>query len=84
MMPVSIFVSRLGITDLVNKIQIYTNLIKSFHFEIYIIVFLFKSSIQICNNIWEYHLNKYFYNSSKKKLCEYACFPIFKKRCFPF
>ena len=28
MMHVSIFVSRLGITDLVNKIKIYTYLIK--------------------------------------------------------
>ena len=45
MMPVSIFVSRLGITDLVNKIQIYTNLMKLFHFEIYIILVLFKCSI---------------------------------------
>ena len=43
MMPVSIFVSRLGITDLLNKAKIYTNLIKLFHFEIYIILFLFKS-----------------------------------------
>jgi len=34
MMPVSIFVSRFGITDLVNKIRIYTNLIKLFYFEI--------------------------------------------------
>jgi len=55
-MPVSIFVSRLGITGLVNKIKIYTNLVKIFNFEIYIILFLF-------NNIWEYHLNKYIYNS---------------------
>ncbi len=38
MMPISIFVSRLGITDLVNKIKIDTNLIKLFHFEIYIIL----------------------------------------------
>jgi len=45
MMPISIFVSRLGITDLVNKIKIDTNLIKLFHFEIYIILFLFKSYI---------------------------------------
>ena len=45
MMTVSIFVSRLGITDLVNKIKIYTNLIKWYQFEFYIILFLFKSSI---------------------------------------
>jgi len=45
MMYVCIFVSRLGITDLVNKIKINTNLIKLFHFEIYVILFLFKSSI---------------------------------------
>ena len=32
MIPVSILVSRLGITDLVNKITNYTNLIKLFHF----------------------------------------------------
>ncbi len=50
---------------------------KLFHFEIYIILFLFKSSILISNNIWENHLNKYIYNSSKKKWCEYACFPVF-------
>ena len=68
-MPLSIFVSRLGITDLVNKIKIYTNLIKLFHFEIYIILYILKMSIQICNNIWEYHLNKYIYYSSKKKWC---------------
>ena len=35
MMPVSIFVSRFGITDLVNRIKIHTNLIKLFNFEIY-------------------------------------------------
>ena len=58
MMRVSLFVSRLGITDLVNKIQIYTNFIELFRYEIYVIFFLFKSSIQICNNIWEYHVNK--------------------------
>jgi hypothetical protein len=51
---------------LVNKIKMYTNLIKLFHFEIYIILFLYKSSIQAFNNIWKYHLNKYIYNSSKK------------------
>ena len=50
-MPVSLFVSHLGITDLLNKIKIYTNFIKLFHFEIYIILFLFKSS----NNVWEYN-----------------------------
>ena len=31
----------------------------------------------IFNNIWEYHLNKYISNSSKKKWCEYACFHIY-------
>jgi hypothetical protein len=55
MMPVSIFVSCLGITDFVNKIKIYTNLMKLFHSEIYIILFLFKSFILICNNILEYN-----------------------------
>jgi len=40
----SIFVSRLSITDFVNQIEIYTNLIL-FHLEIYIILFLFESSI---------------------------------------
>ena len=68
MMPFSIFESHLGITDnKVNKIKIYTNLIKLFHFEIYIIFFLFKISIQIYNNIWDYYLNKYIYISSNKK-----------------
>ena len=32
-----------GITNLVNKIKIYTNLIKLFHFEIYSVLFLFKN-----------------------------------------
>jgi hypothetical protein len=41
MMPFSFFASRLGITDLVNQIKICINLIKWFHFEIYIILFLF-------------------------------------------
>jgi hypothetical protein len=45
MMSASILVSRLGITDLVNKTKIYTNLMKLFHFEIYIVLFLFKISI---------------------------------------
>ena len=67
MIPISIFVSCLGITDLVNKIKNYTHLIKLFHFEIYIILFLLESSILICYNIWKYHLNKYIYNTSKKK-----------------
>ena len=51
MMHVSIFVSRLCITDLVNEIKIHTNLIKLFNFEIYIILVLFKSFLLICNNI---------------------------------
>jgi len=42
-MPVVIFVSRLGIIDLVNKIQIYSNLINLFHFEIYIICSFLKA-----------------------------------------
>ena len=33
------------INDLVNKIKIHTNLIKLFHFEIYIILFISESSI---------------------------------------
>ena len=45
MMSVSIFVSPLDITDLVNKIKIHTNLKKLFHSEIFIILFPFKSSI---------------------------------------
>ena len=44
-MPISIFVSRLGITDLVNKMKICTNLIKLFLLEIHIILFLYKSPI---------------------------------------
>jgi hypothetical protein len=42
MMSVSIFVSCLGITDLVNKIEITANLIKLLHFEIFISVPLKK------------------------------------------
>ena len=61
------FCGRLGTTDLLNKIKINTNLIKLFHFEIYVILLIFKSSVYICNNIWEYHLNKYIYNSSQEK-----------------
>ena len=56
MMPACICVSRFDITDLVNKIKIYTNLIKSFHFEIYIILFLFKSSM----------INEYIYIHRKR------------------
>jgi hypothetical protein len=67
MMPFSISVSHLDIIDLENKIKIYTNLIKLFHFEIYIILFLFKGSIQICYHICKYHLNKYIYNTTEKK-----------------
>jgi len=39
------FCVRLGTTDLLNKIKINTNLIKLFHFEIYIILLILKSSI---------------------------------------
>ena len=78
-MPVSIFVSRLGITHLVNTIKIDTDWIKLFHSEIYIILFLFKSFILICNNILEYHIIlEYIFYSSKKEWC-YACFPISKE-----
>ena len=59
MMHVIIFLGHLSTAHLVNKIKINTNLIKLFHFEIYIILFLFKRFILICNNIWQYHLNKY-------------------------
>ena len=45
MMHIGVFVSRLGITHLVHKIKIYTNLIKLFHLEMYVILFVFKSSI---------------------------------------
>ena len=55
--------SRFGITDLVNKTKILTNLIKIFNFEIFIIC----SPLKVLNNIWQYHLNKYIYKSSKKK-----------------
>ena len=37
-MPVSNFVSRLGITYLVNKIENYINIIKLFHFVILCLV----------------------------------------------
>jgi len=78
MMQVSILVSRLGITDLENKITIYTNLIKLFNFEKYIILFLFISSIQTSNNNWNYRLSKYMYNSSKKKVVRICMFSIFE------
>jgi hypothetical protein len=47
MMPISFFVSRLGITDLIIykfiiKIMIYANLIKIFDFEIFIISIISK------------------------------------------
>jgi len=42
MMPISIFVSRLDITDLINKIKMNTSLIKLFNFEIHTILSLFK------------------------------------------
>ena len=45
MMPFSIFSSCLDIIDLVNKIKIYTYLIKLSHFKTYIILIIFKSSI---------------------------------------
>ena len=53
MIPVSMIpVSRLEMIDVVilkftpiDDIEIYTNLIKLFHFEMYIILFLYKSSI---------------------------------------
>jgi hypothetical protein len=45
MMLVSIFVSRLGITELVNKIKNLTNLIILFHFEIYMVKFLSHFSV---------------------------------------
>ena len=62
-----LYLSRLGTTELVNKIKIYTNLIKLFHFEIHIILFLFQSSIKICNNIWEYHLKKHLYKERESE-----------------
>ena len=40
--------------------------------------FVPPQKFRICINIREYHLNKHIHNSSKKKLCEYACFPIYK------
>ena len=40
MMPVSIYVSRLDITDLANKIEIHTNLMKLIHFETDTILFV--------------------------------------------
>jgi len=49
------FVRRLGITELKKN---YIYLIQLFDFEIYIILFLFKSSILMCNNIGESHSNK--------------------------
>ncbi len=48
MMSFSIFESRLGIIDLVNKIKINTDLIKLFHFEIYIK--LMKKSLKRLKN----------------------------------
>ena len=48
MMLVSIFVSGLGITDLVNKIKFYTNLSKLFRFEIYVNF----SSLKVLSNFF--------------------------------
>jgi hypothetical protein len=88
-MPISLFVSRLGIIDLklAKKIKIHANLIKLFHFEIYIILFLFKSSISLCNNIWEYHLNKYTasirYFRELQKSCPDLVFHLIDNPKFP-
>ena len=57
MMHVSIFMSRFGNTELKLKLT------PLHFFEIYIILFPFKSYIYICNNIWVYPLNKYIYDS---------------------
>ena len=59
MMPVIIFfVSRLGITDLVNKIKMYSNLIKLFNFEIYVSVHtdLFFFSMLHAQNLFYIHI----------------------------
>ena len=45
MMLINLLLSRLGITDLVNKIKISPNLIELFNFEIYIILFAFKPGV---------------------------------------
>jgi len=76
MMPFSIFMSRLGITDLVSKFKIYTNLIKLF-----LKFIIFFSSLKVPYNIVIIFGNttKYIYNSSKKRWCEYARFTIIKK-----
>ncbi len=41
-----------GITNLVNKIKIYTNLIELFHFEIYVFLFLSKYVIIFGKITW--------------------------------
>jgi len=48
MVLVSIFVSGLGITDLVNKIKFYINLSKLFHFKIYVNF----SSLKVLSNFF--------------------------------
>jgi hypothetical protein len=71
MMSFSIFVSSLCIIDLVNKIKIYTKLIKFFHFEI-----SFSSSFKmlskyviILENITWINI---FIIARRKKWCEYV------------
>ena len=70
----SLFCGHLNNTDLVNKIIIYVNLINLFNYEIKTILFLFKGSIKICNNICKYHSNNYIYNRLKKKVLHICIF----------
>ena len=70
------FLSPLGITDLANKIKIYTNLKNLFNFEIYIILFLLKvisKYVIIFVNITWINI---FIIARRKKWYKYACFPI--------
>ena len=54
MMPVNIFVYRLGITDLVNIIKIYTNLISFWFFFNFFWKLFFKSNnVLIEERLWQ-------------------------------
>ena len=50
MMPVCVFVSRLGITGLVNKIKIYTNLMKLFNYSTFILGLLLSYELEFIHS----------------------------------
>jgi len=70
------FCGYLGTTNLVNKIKIYTSLIKVFHFDIYTIC----SSLKVLSRYWILFGYITWINvliiTGRKKWCKYACFTI--------